>query len=181
MNFVNLLKVRIGWKSIFIEFIIVFVIFIIGSILTRIFLRKVFKQYNLMNYEYVLKRKKFLPLLWKRTLVVNIEYIMLAVCSYETGNSSDFEYYIEKVNHKKLTNTVWYWKGYYNFFNGNETEFLNCLEHLKDTESPETNDTYIKILTLLMKKKKNEPISEDELQILSQTVSKKIKDYIQSN
>ncbi len=181
MNFSNLLTVKIGWNEIFIELIVLLVIMFLLTIIYIIFEKKVYKQFSLMNYEYVLKHKKLLLYANKRSNKKYQIFLILAVSSYEIGNSLDFEYYIEQVKCDALSNSVFYWKAYYHFFNGDEVEFLNCLENLKKLEPSDINKSYIQILTLLMKKQKNETISENELLILNQTFSKKIKDYIKSN
>lgn len=185
MDFNILLETRvtIDWNTIFIEFAVLFAIILPLLVMYSIFLKKVYKQFSLMNYDYILKHKKLIlfPSSPKKSKGVGLSYILVAVSSYETGNSSDFEYYIDKVKCKKLDNSVTYWKAYYHFFNGNETEFLNCLDNLKQMESSDLNKTYIEILTLLVKKQKNEPITENELLVLNKTFSKKIKDYILGN
>ena len=175
----NLLSVTIDWKAIGIEFAILVALIIIRSIILTVKIRRIYKQYHLFNYNYVLDHKKLLiHMATHRTRTAGIICVMLAVSSYELGNSSDFEHYMGMIKCKKMQSVILYWQAYYNFFNGNEAEFLSCYEKLKQMPPSDENNLYIEMLTLLLKKQKNEPISENELSVLSQTSSRKMVNYI---
>ena len=177
----NLLVFTIAWDIIVVEVVIFFTILILLTIVLLWFEKRVHKQFLLMNYEYVLKYKKILLFMNSNSKHIDDTFIMLAVSSFEVGKESDFEYYINKVQGEKCQASVLYWKCCFYFFKEQNEDFYKSFSALKNNEESEQRNKQVSIIEILIKKREGNSLSVHELEIINQTVSKKMKIYVKAN
>jgi hypothetical protein len=135
---------------------------------------KIVKEYSLMNYKYVLKFKKILLFVYRHPYKksFSIYRIILAVSNFELGNEKEFWELLAGVDTQKRL----FWECYYYFFKENFDEFNNKLQEFKNNISDKEIHK-LRILEILMKKKNNIVLLEDDYKLINNT-TKLIKEYI---
>ena len=176
----DLLAFTIAWNVIFIELLVFCCVLVLLAMLFIWFERKVRRQFFLMNYEYVLKHKKLILYINSKSKSLADTYLMLAVSSFEVGEELDFENYVNKANDEKNQIAVLYWKCYFYFFKQQKENFDTYFYLLKNSEESEWRNKYVRTIEILLKKRNGENLIPEELEVINQTVSKKMKEYVNS-
>lgn len=164
-------------------FAAIFVCVFLFVVLLLLVNRYAAEQLRKMNYKNVLKCKRILLAFNINPKIVWMVHLMLAVASYETGNEADFIKYINLIKERKAQPAVLYRKAIYMFFKGQDDFFERYFAELKrvvEQDYNEINIQYVRTLEVIVKKRNGEELTEEDMQQIEKSVSKTIKEYINS-
>ena len=126
LNFTMLSNVIIRWDVILIELLILLAISIFLVVFLQIKFRKCIKQLSAKNWNYIVKRERYLKFMSLSKPLYDPCMYMLAVANFELYNDTEFELYVEKIRDKLLWGRKLYLKANYMIVqNESVTTYLN--------------------------------------------------------
>lgn len=139
------------WKIIILEFIVIFALLIIYAFIISYFYRKLIRNYNNLNYDYVIKNGLRLRKLIPKKGVSEEIALLLAVCFFSKDDDETFKIYINLVKDKKLIIAKYYWLLIYNIINKDLEETEKHLALLVESKESKHYELYYEMAHSLLK------------------------------
>lgn len=162
------------WEIIIAEFAFLFIITCFFVLFNLKKFKKLIVKFNQGDYEYVIACKKMY--LGNITEKQSQFFYMKSISYLEMGDYDNFNYYLDKITHKKLLIRKYFYKiMYYTLINNlgqqklYEDNFYKCNCFNQDEK------IYFKIICLL---KKNEPFTQEEIDYINSFSFSKIKQIL---
>lgn len=139
------------WKIIILEFIVIFALLIIYAFIISYFYRKLIRNYNNLNYDYVIKNglrlRKLIPIKGVSEEIA----LILAVCFFSKDDDETFKIYINLVKDKKLIIAKYYWLLIYNIINKDLEETEKHFALLVESKESKHYELYYEMAHSLLK------------------------------